>query len=253
MKSVAKNKAFTLTELLVAIGLLAAVLAASTMIFHYAIEAQRTAMATAEVMRNLRAITEQLNLNLKGLRTDGYLIFKSAQPGLPDDANHRDGLYFFSTGDFQSVKDDDVRSNIARIYFGPARDEPNNLLLDVKLLTPGKNGDDYNDVSFAECQQDIAAKFEDPNDIVDDSKRRPKVDTVNFGNLLAQRVGNMNIEWTDSTIVNQKIEWRGNSNVWTPWNQSQWPKALRFTFTLYDSKNIFRDGRTFEHIVYIGN
>ncbi|MCP4712759.1 MAG: hypothetical protein GY869_29375, partial [Planctomycetes bacterium] len=28
-------------------------------------------------------------------------------------------------------------------------------------------------------------------------------------------------------------------------------RALKFTFTLYDSKNIFRQGKTFTHIVYL--
>ena len=39
---------------------------------------------------------------------------------------------------------------------------------------------------------------------------------------------------------------------WTP-DISDWPKALKFTFTLYDSKGILKGGRTFTHIVYIGN
>ncbi len=30
-------------------------------------------------------------------------------------------------------------------------------------------------------------------------------------------------------------------------------RALKFTFTLYDSKGIIKDGRTFTHIVYLGN
>ena len=40
---------------------------------------------------------------------------------------------------------------------------------------------------------------------------------------------------------------------WHPRNQQWWPKAIKFTFTLYDSKGILKNGRTFEHIVYIGN
>ncbi len=30
------------------------------------------------------------------------------------------------------------------------------------------------------------------------------------------------------------------------------PQALKFTFTLYDSRGVFKDGQTFTHIVYIG-
>jgi hypothetical protein len=32
-----------------------------------------------------------------------------------------------------------------------------------------------------------------------------------------------------------------------------WPPALKFTFTLYDSKRVFRNGQTFTHIVYLGD
>ncbi len=32
-----------------------------------------------------------------------------------------------------------------------------------------------------------------------------------------------------------------------------YPQALKFTFTLYDSKGIFKDGQTFTHIVYLGD
>jgi prepilin-type N-terminal cleavage/methylation domain-containing protein len=31
------------------------------------------------------------------------------------------------------------------------------------------------------------------------------------------------------------------------------PKALKFTFTLFDSRGVFKDGQTFTHIVYIGD
>ena len=30
-------------------------------------------------------------------------------------------------------------------------------------------------------------------------------------------------------------------------------RALKFTFTLYDSKGIFENGKTFTHIVYLNN
>ena len=32
-----------------------------------------------------------------------------------------------------------------------------------------------------------------------------------------------------------------------------WPKAIKFTFTLYDSNRVIKSGRTFTHIVYIGD
>jgi type II secretory pathway pseudopilin PulG len=262
------KKAFTITELLVAIGLLAAVLAASTSIFHYSIEAQRTAMATAEIMRTLRAITDQLNYDFAGLLKDGYLVLHSES-----DAN--DAVYFFSTGDFQSWEDSEIRSNIARIYFGPAGHSKSNLALDIKLLTPGKFGLDYNDANFAACQSNIK-NYEDPCDIL--SINRPLIDIEKDPNdvrkLLVQNVGQVRIEWTSDSsswaAPGDKITWFGYNNrsgrafensignpyylaYWSPSNQLDWPKALKFTFTLYDSKGILKTGRKFEHIVYIGN
>jgi type II secretory pathway pseudopilin PulG len=264
---------FTITELLVAIGLLAVVMAASSLIFNYSIDAQRTALATAEIMRTLRAITDQLDIDFQGLRTDGYLVLWSSS-----DAN--DALYFFSTGDFQSWYDSDIRSNIARIYFGPSREFPqdlNNLARDVILLTPGASSIplDCCGVNFAACQTDIITNFEEPNQVL--SSNRPDVNMANDPNdarrLLAQNVGSFTIEWTcDSSLWADptRIEWFGVGvghdfgdlsfeilgppyiAVWTPFNQSLWPKALKFTFTLYDSKGIIKHGRRFEHIVYIG-
>jgi len=260
-------RGFTITELLVAVGLLAAVLAASGIVFHYSMDAQRTAGATAEIMRTLRAITDQLNIDFAGLRTDGYLVLWS------DDSNS--ALYFFSTGDFQSWHDPN-RSNIARIYFGPSRNDPNNLAMDMRLLISGQpSGLDYNNVSFAECQTDIAANFEDPCEVV--SSDRPDVNMARDPNdarrLLAQNVGKLLIEWTSdssSWSPSNQIEWFGWYNLkndpnfentidepylayWTPFNQSSWPRAIKFEFTLYDSKGIIKGGRRFEHIVYIGN
>jgi len=229
-------------------------------------------------MRTLRAITDQLNINLgfKGLQKDGYLVLWSSS-----DSN--DALYFFSTGDFQSWYDSDVRSNTARIYFGPAKNSPNNLALDMVLLTPGESPPtpppflDYNDVNFAECQADIVTNFEDPCSVL--SFYRPTIDIAGDSNdvrrILAQNVGSIKIEWTsDSSFWNDPnhpdaIEWFGVGHdfgdptfeitgppyiaFWSPDNPNDWPKALRFTFTLYDSKGILKNGRTFEHIVYIGD
>ena len=257
-------RGFTISELLVAVGLLAAVLAASGIVFHYSMDAQRTAGATAEIMRTLRAITDQINIDFAGLRTDGYLVLWS------DDSNS--ALYFFSTGDFQSWHDPN-RSNIARIYFGPSRNDPNNLALDMLLLTSGVSNIDYNDASFAACQVDIIRDLgEDPCLVV--SSNRPRIDITYDSNdarrLLAQHVGSFKVEWTSdksSWPDPNRIEWFGRNNprgdpnfenttpylaYWTPSNQSSWPKALKFEFTLSDSKGIIKNGRRFEHIVYIG-
>jgi len=303
------KKAFTITELLVAIGLLAAVLAASTMVFHYSIESQRTAMATAEIMRTLRAITDQLNADFAGLHTDGYLYLRSPVYK----GNYYDAAYFFSTGIFQSWVNPNMSTD-ARIFWGR---DPNalgvskplvkNLVRDAKLLTPGFSGLDYNDISYGQCKLDVNSleRLNPPGDVNNMLSipyyplRRPIIDMANDFNfprrLMAQNIGDFKIEWTYGwfrTSAPGHIFWWGRDSAlraetditeptipgpiqylapdiaqfanninehslpygvyWNPYNPKWWPKALKFTFTLYDSKGIIKGGRRFEHIVYIG-
>jgi prepilin-type N-terminal cleavage/methylation domain-containing protein len=42
-------------------------------------------------------------------------------------------------------------------------------------------------------------------------------------------------------------------NPLNPLDKPVYPRALKFTFTLYDSRGVFKDGQTFTHIVYIGD
>jgi hypothetical protein len=39
---------------------------------------------------------------------------------------------------------------------------------------------------------------------------------------------------------------------WFDWSVL-WPRAIKFTFTLYDSRGVFKEGQTFTHIVYLGD
>ena len=42
-------------------------------------------------------------------------------------------------------------------------------------------------------------------------------------------------------------------NPLNTFNKPVFPQALKFTFTLYDSQGVFKDGQTFTHIVYLGD
>ena len=56
------------------------------------------------------------------------------------------------------------------------------------------------------------------------------------------------------TDANHSINWRLKSGG-APAHfgfSTAYPEAIKFTFTLYDSKGIIKTGRRFEHIVYIG-
>jgi prepilin-type N-terminal cleavage/methylation domain-containing protein len=120
------NKAFTLIELLVAIGILAIVMSFVSVIFKVSIGAHRTAIANAEIMQKLRAITDQLNTDFKGLRKNGEIFVVWVAKPLTAAAykdNDLDGyerfdrIMFFADGDFQSYKPPMVRGNIARICY----------------------------------------------------------------------------------------------------------------------------------------
>ncbi len=271
--SVFRLQGFTLIELVVAIGVMAMVIVFAGVVFKTSIASYRIATAQAEIMQKFRAITDQLNNDFQGLRKDGYLMLYSEN--LPTRTEYRgaspasfrsDRLYFFSTGDFQSWYNSSVRSNLARIYIGHERYSVATgstiyvnhwrLAQDVNLLISGTPGDDYNNVSFAWCQvhptdiiSNANAMFSTPPDI------NIAYDSNSVRRLLCENAGQFQIEWTDGTTTSSAINWFGGSYyIWQPSTSADlWPKAIKFTFTLYDSRGVFKDGQTFTHIVYIGD
>jgi prepilin-type N-terminal cleavage/methylation domain-containing protein len=126
------NRAFTLIELLVAIGIFAIVLSFASVIFKVSIGAYRKAIANAEIMQKLRAITNQLNADLEGLRKNGEIFVVWVARPVPAIADYKDNdldgyerfdrIIFFADGDFQSYKVNPmVRGNVARICYMIAR------------------------------------------------------------------------------------------------------------------------------------
>jgi type II secretory pathway pseudopilin PulG len=254
-------KAFTITELVVAVGVFALLLSFIGVLFNANIDAHRTAGANAEIMQNLRAITDQLDRDFSEICRDGYLLLHSGVTG----GFHADRLYYFSAGDFQSWFDTNVRSNIARVYFGHdtiSLSDANmpasrwRLARDVMLLTPGipEEGDNYN-LSFADFKADESL-------VVSDANNLPSIDMENDVNdarrLMCENVGEVRIEWTDGSedpcnppMINWFLEDANSTTNWLP-TGTDWPKALKFTFTLYDSEGIIKEGREFTHIAYLG-
>ncbi len=132
------NKAFTLIELVVAIAILAMVLSFAGVIFKVSIGAFRTGIANAEIMRKMRAITDQLNTDFKDIRKDAPLLIQFRKN--PTNPGQRyDQIMFFPVGDFQSTQlyfpnpldpildakvpaptGTPIRGNLARIYYGQA-------------------------------------------------------------------------------------------------------------------------------------
>jgi len=134
------KKAFTLIELMVAIGLLAIVLSFAGVIFNAGINTHRTALANAEIMRKLRAITDRLDADFQGLRKDGeiFVTWVAVGPGRLGDCDldgfeRLDRIMFFTDGDFQSyrpalmtdgVSRKMVRGNLARVCYMLANADP---------------------------------------------------------------------------------------------------------------------------------
>ncbi len=137
-----KKRAFTLVELMVAVGLMAMMIAFTSVIFRFGIDAHRISSAKAEIMQKVRVITEQLNSDLRGLRKDAPLMiwFERDQVGVAE-PNRYDQIMFFANGDFTSYNryrrelsryidpnlsvpynsdDFHVRGNLARIYYSLA-------------------------------------------------------------------------------------------------------------------------------------
>ncbi|RKY23285.1 MAG: hypothetical protein DRP79_09440, partial [Planctomycetota bacterium] len=207
-----------------------------------------------------------------------------------------DRLYYFSTGDFQSWFNSNIRSNIARIYFGHDGISISNpdipasewyLARDVQLITPGIfDINDCNGLSYANFKADVGGTIADADSLLNVGIPIDIRSHDDIRSLLCENVGEMKIEWTDGTKYpdpDNSLAWFGfemprkdgappdippNPDYngievkttsppiyyrasWTPSNRAYWPRALKFTFTIYDSKGIFDEGKTFTHIVYL--
>ena len=113
------KKAFTIIELLVAMGLLSMLIAISGLVFSTAVKAHRIANATGEISAKLQAFTQQLDADFGNghLQKDGeFLLVWAPSPelkrdgtildedgdGIPDRYLSFDRVMFFAGGDFQS-------------------------------------------------------------------------------------------------------------------------------------------------------
>ncbi|MCD4832009.1 MAG: type II secretion system GspH family protein [Anaerohalosphaeraceae bacterium] len=288
------RKAFTITELLVAMGLLAAVLLASGTIFSYSLQAQRQAMATAEVMRTLRAIVDQLNSDFAGWYEDSPIVVEFYKATNGSDEVRADSIAFFSAGQFEttnSYSGNIVNGNFARIYYGQAQvptfDSTVQDDREIKILARRQTilGAD----PLLPIQLVTEAEY-DSGSLLDQQKEfrggktvttgkwltRPAVDpSINneYPMYFAAGVDDFTIEIEDGIdgITGEIIWWPDDaevsSNITYWWGEILPPfavfpivtfptdtaniDAIKFSFTIYDSQGIFKNGRRFEHIVYI--
>jgi type II secretory pathway pseudopilin PulG len=334
------KKSFTLIELVVAVALLAIVFLFAGTIFKVSINAYRTAVANAEIIQKLRAITDQLNADFKGIRTDAPLLFWFHED-TNDPSQRYDQIMFFADGDFQSTQlydgpsgsevpaptGDPVVGNVARIHYGQAKSrdpaddtmkDPFDLKKENRLLARRQhiltadtklaewphadmldfgNGSganklneryEHDSLSLAQWKI-IEGSIYEARIIPTCFTIRPLVDMGDpntFHKLMCEGVGSFAIQWAYWDSGDKRFYWFpsddhfiliGNkfgvyfnvpgSMTITGWDPIEnvkyksgdkflsnfYPKAIKFTFRLYDSKGIIKEGREFTHIVYIGD
>ncbi|MFC1739049.1 type II secretion system protein J [Planctomycetota bacterium] len=172
------NKGFTLIELAVAVGLLALMISFGGVVIKISIETHRRAVAYAEILQKFRAITHQINNDLKDIRKDAPLLIwfrldeyaedrDTGQMRSLDPNERFDQMMFFTTGDFHStrlynmhptalpavpsscipsgnpVDEQSIRGNAARIYYGQAQVYSER---DSDYLPPWGQNAEYTDV-----------------------------------------------------------------------------------------------------------
>jgi prepilin-type N-terminal cleavage/methylation domain-containing protein len=249
------RKAFTLVELAVAVALLAMMISFASLIFDMSIDTYRTAIASAEIMQKLQAITGQLNADFKGLRwaPGGKISFILSGTGV-----RADRIIFFANGDFQSTSqynDKTVAGNTAIIFYGLT--DANDLIRRQTILTSdtGLTGDfdiDGQTEYYRKSMSELIAESFDVNDM--DMMEVWLLNPAEPNDLvtyMAEGVDDFTIQFAKWSGLDNKFEW-------VPKDESEFEdypvittSAFKFTFTLYDSKGILEEGKTFTHIVYL--
>jgi prepilin-type N-terminal cleavage/methylation domain-containing protein len=201
------SRAFTLIELLVAVGILVVVMSFAGSIFKLSINTNRLALANAEIMQKLRAITSQLDADFKGLDKDAEIfVVWEARPvtGAAYQDNDLDGyerfdrIFFFANGDFQSYSNNPlVRGNTAWICYmlakngtvGPgAQPEQKRMLARVQhiLTADEKLADFFKPSGFTDSQwQQWLSRYEYDKISVEQWKVIPWADKMNILSVIA--------------------------------------------------------------------
>jgi prepilin-type N-terminal cleavage/methylation domain-containing protein len=267
------KRGFTLIELVAAIAVLVIVSSFAGVIFDVSVESHRTAAANAEIMQNLRVITDQLDADFGGLRTEMPVNIDTGYEqsldilGIPYPVRS-DKITFFANGDFQTTGqygNETIGGNVAAIFYGlvdvnnaygvvPPPPPPQRKILARRqtILTADPNSPLFDSYPQGEYYKYSLSEWRAELDVND---RALDVLMVRPGfNLVAQEglVTYMARGVDDFAI---EYEWWDSGQAVVRWTRGSGPvapKALKFTFTLYDSRGIIEGGRTFTHIVYLG-
>ena len=305
-----RRKAFTLVELMVAVGLLAMVMVMAGTIFRVALESYRVAKANGEIMQKLRVITSQLDRDLQGLcqRDDVFTACLSQpDPDNPRGRSRSDHLVFLSNGGFESYRqfhfagrseeaNEVVGGNVARITYGLAKKgsvAPSKLGAAERILARTQhiltmdpsldpspdirtlgatdprwrewhNTYEYDKMAMSDWRNLSAKQKDNALSVITGLKvGQPDVpedlwgtvvdpcDPASVHMLLCEGVGEFAVQGWEETGTTQR--WVPNPDDKEQEIQVRGlpgqGRALKFTFTLYDSKGVIKKGRTFTHIV----
>ena len=260
------KKAFTLIELVVAVALLAMMISFASLIFDMSIDTHRTAMASAEIMQKLQAITGQLNADFKGMKISpmGKVSFVTVGQ------IRSDSIVFFANGDFQSASqydDKTVAGNTAIIFYGladaNATDPMEKVLIRRQTILTSDTtlNEDFDIEGQTEYYKDSSlSQLAVDEDFIDRMRMMEvwKLDVTEPNDLvtyMAEGVDDFTIQYVGEDESDKDFnKWRPiDDDIYESWTGEFTPKAFKFTFTLYDSKGILKEGKTFTHIVYLGD
>ncbi|MFA5239605.1 MAG: type II secretion system protein [Phycisphaerae bacterium] len=275
------RRAFTLIELVVSVALLGIIFLFAGIIFKVSINSYRTAIANTDIMQKFRAITDQLDADFEGAQlsaggnvTFGLITGGSVIDGQAEDIRS-DSIVIFSTGDFQTSRQYNSKTvvgNAAAIFYGLANIPGPNTNPREKVLTRrqtiftsdssltltnlGARAEYCNQETLADV---IAYNAEGDTTLVDSLMVRPEWDPTNFNpnNLvyyMAKGVDDFAIQyigWESPYLGRAFNDWRPVDSEVPGWASDPSPQALKFSFTLYDSRGIIKKGRRFTHIVYL--
>lgn len=222
-------RGFTLIELLVAVAILVIVLSFAGVIFRVSIDSHRLAIANAEIMQKLRAITDQLNSDFKGLRKDGevFVVWVAKEAVTANYDSYRDcdndgyerfdRIMFFADGDFQSYRANPViRGDLARICYMLARNGN------------GKRAEDYTDTNLNEQGRKQREK-----------ERRQRI-LARTQHILTADADLPNFDPTTFTIPQQWSDWNNrleyDKMFLEEWKSVPWPKKQDMLSVIADVK-----------------
>ena len=224
-------RGFTLAEMVVAVALLVILILAVGQVFKNASAAISLAQASSEVVSNVRGAQLQIEQDMAGLDRNGFLEITATNQVL-----------FTTMGSFTNYTNASSYSffpctpaNEAIIQYGPA--SPNLLTRQsTALCTPGQI---YGSLSSSET----------PLTITPPTSVASATDCFKMMPVMLQGVSNFAVAWTDGTSSGGQLNWYSTAQIFS--QGGTYPKALKFTYQVTDTKNVLQGGRTFVHIVKV--